>query len=174
VATAPGAAPGASYKTAGSAATAGAVAAGGRGYGDEGARGYGDSQSEEQRKVQHHLESPGAADRICFGSPFEEPSCRQQTACYLPSRCHHSEQPATITPETHSRINDEGAEAALRRLQGGLYLATGAAGITGDRGLDSEHAAGSDGAGITTTETATGPSTVDQMTPGATATDAGD
>jgi hypothetical protein len=51
VATAPGAAPGASYKTAGSAATAGAVAAGGSGHGDEGARGYGDSQSDEQRKV---------------------------------------------------------------------------------------------------------------------------
>ena len=51
MATAPGAAPGASYKTAGSAATAGAVAAGGSGYGDEGARGYDDNQSDEQRKV---------------------------------------------------------------------------------------------------------------------------
>lgn len=59
-------------------------------------------------------------------------------------------------------------------LQGGLFLATGAAGLTGDGGLDSKHAPGSDGAGITTTETATGPSTMEQMTPGATATDAGD
>lgn len=55
-----------------------------------------------------------------------------------------------------------------------MFLAAGAAGLTGDGGLDSKHAPGSDGAGITTTETATGPSTIEQMTPGATATDAGD
>jgi hypothetical protein len=57
--------------------------------------------------------------------------------------------------------------------QGALYLAAGAAGITGDGGLDTANAPSSGGPGITTTETATGPSIADQMTPGATATDAG-
>lgn len=60
-------------------------------------------------------------------------------------------------------------------LQGALYLAAGAAGINDEGGhdMDKSPGGGGSGAGITTTNTATGPFTAQQMTPGATATDAG-
>jgi hypothetical protein len=51
VATAPGAAPGAAYTTAGSTANTGAIAAGSSGYGTGATGGHGDDQTEEQRKV---------------------------------------------------------------------------------------------------------------------------
>ena len=100
------------------------------------------------------------------------PAVLSQHTALLVHTCHlpHGTQLGRTTSQPTVR---QVAEAAVWQLQGGLFLATGAAGLAGDGGLDSKHAPGSDGAGITTTETATGPSTVDQMTPGATATDAG-
>jgi hypothetical protein len=106
----------------------------------------------------------------CNCHRVQYPSWHSAPPCQPCSPPHGTQLGRTTLKPTVRHV----AQAAVWQLQGGLFLATGAAGLTGDGGLDSKHAPGGDGAGITTTETATGPSTMDQMTPGATATDAGD